>query len=342
MMGGQDPMMMDQQQPPMNDMGGPMGPGMTLNNGGMDPMMDNGFGMMDNGGGMGMMPPDHNNMGGGGPYDMMQGQQQDFYDSEYCHGAKQPGHDQERPLLKSVVSRQNSSASLDLDIVSVKKIEDREDEYGKVKQALLSDLNEFDDDSSPVGPEFDPYRNLTTSVSSRPRSKDNLESIFGGRHGVQDFAAEPHLDTSAESRSSLISTTTMITSNSSYHSSFLDAKHVFNAVEESHSTGVPSQNNNNLLHMNKAMMVEETFPVCITSPELDALAASHLHRRPSSAVSSAALGDAFYATIPEVPEEEGGSPITGDGVSRAIRRGKTILKIDKNGYSPISKFFQTN
>lgn len=282
----QDPMMMDQGPGPMDMMG---------NNG--DPMMMGPGGPGDMG--MNGMPPDGMMMDGdpmmmGGPDmgQMMQPEPGFFESSEYPHPnkvmrGKATGHE---------VSRQSSTASMDLDSVSVKKIEDREDEYGRVKQALLSDF-EIEDMSprseprpfSPPSPAIHiispadpapftsrPSDSLYPS-SSRPRSRDTLESIFGS-----GSTAEPKVDDESRSSSGLSSLQLQAASKHDFPKSSSISK------------------NNNLL------MVEEPFPVCL-SPELDRLTVTH----------QPPLVDVY--TIPEVPEEEEGSPVTGDGVSRARR-----------------------
>lgn len=270
----------------------------------MDMMGNNGDpGMMMGPGNMGMngMPPDGMMMDGdpmmmgGGPDmgQMMQPEPGFFESSEYPHpskvsmSGKATGHE---------VSRQSSTASMDLDTVSVKKIEDREDEYGRVKQALLSDFD-IEDMSPESRPPFSPpspainiispadptpYKpSIDSFSSSRPRSRDTLESIFGS-------TAEPKVDN--ESRSS---------SGAGLSSLQLQAA-------SEHDFPKSSIKNNNLL-----MVVEEPFPVCL-SPELDRLTVTH----------QPPLVDVY--TIPEVPEEEEGSPVTGDGVSRARQRGGTF------------------
>lgn len=296
-------MMMDNMQPPMQDMMGnndPMGMGgPPPMNGGMDPM----------GGGPNMGPPmmDDPMMGPPPMMDQMQPNDGFFENSEYLRSnqKKQIGHE--------LVSRQSSSASMDLDTVSVKKIEDREDEYGKVKQALLSEFDlspeSFPHLSPPSflnSPAINVISPTTTcevdklpssgsfNVNQRQRSKDTLESIFGGS------AAEPmsacKVEQSTESRSSFSSV--------DYHcsqSSLLDAEqHVFNPLHhqvEEHQSRI---------------RVEEPFPVCL-SPELD------LQRTLTPLI------DVY--TIHEVPEEEEGSPVTGDGVSSRYRnKGKSIRK----------------
>ena len=100
------------------------------------------------------------------------------------------------------LSRQESSSSIPCssDMISVKNIEDREDEYSKMKLALLSDITEASNNgsSSPLAAITSPslahgilplrgqeeghssvYRDKP-KLGPRTRSKDNLESIFGG------------------------------------------------------------------------------------------------------------------------------------------------------------------
>ena len=356
-MGGPPPM--DMGGPPMDNMGMngmPPGPGMD----GMDPMMDP---MMQDpmmGGPDAMMNP---------PY---------FESSEYHKEAStvSTGHDGTTTGggtglgrgQRAVVSRQSSSASMELDSVSVKKIEDAEDEYGKVKQALLSDLEDLPASPAHTGaqlegqPEFGllspngllPHPLLSTSshldlerisTDSRPpsqpaaqrRSKDTLESIFGGRSAAEPGSSsiENNVDplllpttttaTKTESRSSYFSTS----DNSSR--SLLEAEkhaesHSFNLEE--HPIQISSLSNNHSNHLstnssripnNKLLLVEEPFPVCL-SPELEEMMgfrpASASMRGSTSAVvqpgmplgSLAASGKEVY-TIPEVPElEETSSP----------------------------------
>ena len=344
---------------PMGPPGGPMGPqdpmGMGGMNGPCDPMMNNGMGPP---GGMGPPPP----MGMNGPMDPMMGPPPmgmdpmgnpmdpmmdpmmgpDYIESSEYLGPGPPtlrstGHDAEhsRP---SQVSRQSSSTSMELDTVSVKKIEDREDEYSKVKQALLSDLNDFEEDLSPSP--FDPNESqlptadpLTQSQRSS-RSDSKFEAIFGGQQCINDGTTTtktmPTIGSTFESRSSTISTTSVDHSRSSV---LLDAQHEspllmnsavakvedFVSADFVSAEGFKKHNNNNN-STNKTLIttttknhpnkhVEEPFPVCL-SPDLD----------------SAPLGTSGYrksfSAIPEVPEEEQGSPTTGDGVSKAIKRGK--------------------
>ena len=100
------------------------------------------------------------------------------------------------------LSRQDSATSIpsSSDMISVKNIEDREDEYGKMKLALLSDIiaTSYNGSSSPIAAITSPSlahdllspRGKEEELSSvhrdksklgpRTRSRDNLESIFGG------------------------------------------------------------------------------------------------------------------------------------------------------------------
>ena len=348
MNGPMDPM--NQMDPMGGPMGGPMGmdgppPPMM----GMDPMMDPMMGPM--------MGPDY------------------IENSEYSpHGAGphtlqrsgQYEHSQHRRA--SQVSRQSSSASMELDTVSVKKIEDREDEYSKVKQALLSDMNDFEDELDDLISPYDPHelpsptpfpadplinksRSSSHSASdgmlASPRrcSSSQFDSILGGHGHHSDLEAteacttmpfRPSRNSNTESRSSI---------SSAHSSSLLDAQHAksspFNStvakVEDlvsqqglkkhhpnlNHSTIRTSGNNNNTNY------IEEPFPppVCLSPPseELDLVplgaTAAGLARSGHRKMSASAVMVSLSA-IDEVPDEELGSPTTGDGVSRAIKRGK--------------------
>ena len=89
-----------------------------------------------------------------------------------------------------LLPRQDSG---NLEEISVKKIEDMEGEYGKMKQALLSDISK-----SPIEPLVSPtpiieppfLRNAPVVNPNKPlertRSKDKLESIFGGSGSFED------------------------------------------------------------------------------------------------------------------------------------------------------------
>ena len=380
-MGGPPPM--DMGGPPMNDMGmnGGFPPGGGMD--GMDPMMD---------------PMMQDPMMGPGPDAMMNPPY--FESSEYHKEATtvSTGHDGTTGTGlgcasrgHGVVSRQSSSASMELDSVSVKKIEDAEDEYGKVKQALLSDLEDLP--ASPAHntgaqqqlegqPEFGllspngllPHPLLQTSphldlerisTDSRPppqpaaaqrRSKDTLESIFGGRSAAEPGSSsiENNVDpllptttaTKTESRSSYFSTSDN-SSRSLLEAEKLHAEsHSFN-LEELHPIQISSLNSNNhsnhlsttnsssRIPNNKLLLVEEPFPVCL-SPELEEMMgfrpAASMMRGSTSAVvqpgmpgSMAASGKEVY-TIPELPELEETSPppsaAKGDpGRSRANNKG---------------------
>ena len=371
MNGPMDPM--NQMDPMGGPMGGPMGmdgppPPMM----GMDPMMDPMMGPM--------MGPDY------------------IENSEYSpHGAGphtlqrsgQYEHSQHRRA--SQVSRQSSSASMELDTVSVKKIEDREDEYSKVKQALLSDMNDFEDELDDLISPYDPHElpsptpifpadpliNKSRSLSSHsnaastsgtgmlaassPRrcsSSSQFDSILGGHDHHSDLEATEACTTMPPFRPSQNSNTTESRSSisSAHSSSLLDAQHAksspFNStvakVEDfkvlQQQQGLKKHQNPNLtthstttrtsgisISNTNTNYMEEPFPlpVCLSPPledELDLVPlgataaglASSGHRK-LSAPSSAMVS---LAAIDEVPDEEHGSPTTGDGVSRAIKRGK--------------------
>ena len=290
-------------------------------------------------------------------------QEQDnfYFDSEY---GKSGGDDQNSssPLLNShVVLRQDSASSLldhSLDI-SLKKIEVMEDEYGKMKMALLSDLDDPDQDpdyllSPQYVPEFlplaSPHDDPHQLVDNRPahpprqRSRDNLESIFGGGpigYADEDEPLSPnldfdnhppppppqsHVDATTESRSSSSYTTSVITSSSSSYlsSSFNDPPPLLQhqhdhdnnySVEDFHSHAATHHVGNRGGARNAMSMIEEPFPVCV-SPEMELSVSGGPGGAPAM---NRAAG--HIDTIPEVPEEEEGSPTTGDGVSRK-RRGK--------------------
>ena len=125
------------------------------------------------------------------------------------------------------LARQDSAPSIpsSSDMISVKNIEDREDEYGKMKLALLSDIvdTSYNNGSfSPVAAITSPSlaypisspRTKTEGLSSpsssniklgsRTRSKDNLESIFGGTTGgLADKTSSYISNTSVVNRSLL-------------------------------------------------------------------------------------------------------------------------------------------
>ena len=109
-----------------------------------------------------------------------------------------------------ILSRHDSSSSIPCssDMISVKNIEDREDEYSKMKMALLSEITEHSNNGSTspyiaaitspsLAHDLIPPREKEENQSSvvnrdkaklgpRTRSKDNLESIFGGVSGQTD------------------------------------------------------------------------------------------------------------------------------------------------------------
>ena len=110
--------------------------------------------------------------------------------------------------------------------VSVKKIQEQEDEFSALKQALISGLSPDPDSAngngisqsppgaqavpapapeeedellaSPEGPSLHPLESAAAKPSRAlppPRSKDNLESIFGGSHELADEDLEQeHVD----------------------------------------------------------------------------------------------------------------------------------------------------
>lgn len=305
-MGGppDDPMMMmdnnmDMMDPHMGmDMGmGPPGPGGM--NGGMDPMMDGpmmGDHMMPDD--MTQMQPDHG-----------------FFDSsEYPSGF---GTSRKADFGHEEVSR---TTSMDLDsTVSVKKIEDREDEYRKVKQSLLSDFDWDTGDElkspnllrnenthlnhpalSPLSPLMPSYLGPRPTGETRPtrsrrrrQSKDTLESIFGSSAAepkskyVDDTQLPP---TTTESRSS-----SMLLLDSSLPDA--DQQHDFNQVDTDHSLlASREQAAAGRSILSSRVMVEEPFPVCI-SPEFD-----------NNLFNKGQLQDVY--TIQEVPEEDEASPPT--------------------------------
>ncbi len=216
------------QQPPQTDMmgnsldpmggppggpGGPMGDPMCNNMGGpggpMDPMMGGPGGPM---GPPGMDPGGM--MGGPGPDGF-------FESSEYSkHLNTTTTHhpittttttgstttnminsreDSSNSRKSMMVPRQDSASSVDLDLtsVSVKRIEDRADEYASVKQALLNDLTleagpgndslagQLSPHPGDLHPELLPAQPTVTKPKPNPapmnrqRSRDNLRSIFG-------------------------------------------------------------------------------------------------------------------------------------------------------------------
>jgi hypothetical protein len=262
--------------------------------------------------------------------DQFQPQDNFYFDSEYGK-ADASGLDLSTSSSR-VVLRQDSASSLDHNLdISLKKIEVMEDEYGKMKMALLSDLDDPDQDQdflpSPCVPEYHPLASHERpSHPPRQRSRDNLESIFGGGPIYSDPVSPalegspsfpyPVVDATTESRSSNYTTAVTTSSTSYLSSSFTDSQpqpqtqpHESNfSVEEFHS----------IHRAGGRSMIEEPFPVCV-SPEMELSV--------SSIGSSAAVNRSGQIdTIPEVPEEEEGSPTAGDGVSRK-RRGKPDSKL---------------
>jgi hypothetical protein len=184
-----------------------------------------------------------------------------------------------------------------------------EDEYGKMKMALLSDLEQDPPDQDP---EFLPSPCVPEvhllAFQERPahpprqRSRDNLESIFGGVPSYADPVSptlespdrpptDLLLETTTESRSTAHHNTS-----SSYpaHDTSRSQSEVNYSVEEFHSC------------KSGRSMIEEPFPVCI-SPEMELSISGSVNRA------------GHIDTIPELPEEEDGSPTAGDGVSRSQR-----------------------
>jgi hypothetical protein len=286
--------------------------------------------MMDGsyGGNPDYMEPMNNPMDFNDPYNQPSQQQlQDNYymDSEYGHNESGSG----------APSRQDSVSSLDRNLeISVKKIEVMEDEYGKMKMALLSDLDQDPDHDpafflSPCVPQMPPPVDQTGDQQSRPshpprqRSRDNLESIFGGGGGSPSLSDRPSslnfdgeatsnsqlfLNLTTESRSSDHNTTTttlMADVAQSYLSSSFDPDQ-----HEQDFPGTRTGPRNNLI------LIEEPFPVCV-SPEME-LSIS------SGSIPPLSRGGGHIDTIEEVPEEEDGSPTTGDGVSRRRTGRKSI------------------
>ena len=123
-----------------------------------------------------------------------------------------PGLDNNQKYRSDLaLARQESTSSIPCssDMISVKNIEDREDEYSKMKLALLSDIASNNGSSSPLAaitspslappgiispsrrnerePSSSVYRDKTELLGNRTiRSKDNLESIFGGTIAQND------------------------------------------------------------------------------------------------------------------------------------------------------------
>ncbi len=394
------------QQPPMDHMGGPMD-NMGMN-GGVPPGMDP----------MGMDPMGMDPMGNNGP-DAMMGPPY-FESSEYLMGkaktTSSTGHDGTATTTTGVViglsggraghgvSRQNSSASMELDSVSVKKIEEAEDDYSKVKQALLSDLGtdpedlcipaeailsplmpsvleaEAESEAAAARPEFDPFtpsvplpqflattssdsRLASSSASSgnRHRSKDTLESIFGGQSmllskgsrsaaepaGLNNYSVELLVPTTtttkAESRSSYFSTS----DNSSrslleaemHESHFNLEEHQSSSFINNHSNHSSTTTKANSSSSSNLLLVtpEEPFPICL-SPELEEMMTLHQQQPPLPKLANRSVQPMIghlssprtneVYTIPEVSEEES-SPTTGDAVTKAASKGTFIPDTSK-------------
>ena len=127
-------------------------------------------------------------------------QHQDIIESSFGNIKKYP--------KDIALSRQDSSSSIPCssDMITVKNIEDREDEYSKMKLALLSDITASSNNGSltplaaitspslahgiltPRGQEerHSSVHRDKPKLGPRTRSKDNLESIFGGTIGQAD------------------------------------------------------------------------------------------------------------------------------------------------------------
>lgn len=408
------------QQPPMDHMGGPMD-NMGMN-GGVPPGMDP----------MGMDPMGMDPMGNNGP-DAMMGPPY-FESSEYLMGkaktTSSTGHDGTATTTTGVViglsggraghgvSRQNSSASMELDSVSVKKIEEAEDDYSKVKQALLSDLGtdpedlclpaeailsplmpsvleaEAESEAAAARPEFDPFtpsvplpqflattsssdsRLASSSASSgnRHRSKDTLESIFGGQSmllskdsrsaaepaGLNNYSVELLVPTTtttttkAESRSSYFSTS----DNSSrslleaemHESHFNLEEHQSSSFINNHSNHSSTTTKANSSSSNLLLVTpDEPFPICL-SPELEEMMTLHQQQPPLPKLANRSVQPMIghlssprtneVYTIPEVSEEES-SPTTGDAVAKAASKGTFIPDTSKayDSYISIFMFF---
>ena len=111
-------------------------------------------------------------------------------------------------------------------------------------------------------------------------------------------------------------------------------KNYYDSTTTTRTSGIGLGNNN-------TNYIEEPFPppVCLSPPPEDDLdlvplgataagLASSGHRKLSASAAMVSL-----SAINEVPDEEHGSPTTGDGVSRAIKRGKprsrlSIIKVN--------------
>ena len=256
-----------------------------------------------------------------------------YFDSEY--GKPNHGNDSTPlPLLstsssfRNVVRQDSASSLLDHSLdISLKKIEVMEDEYGKMKMALLSDLDEPDQEPEyllpspayvpdyvpelPHDPEF-----VRPPHPPRQRSRDNLESIFGGGPGYNDSENEgrilspplspPLIEAATESRYNTYLSSSFHDDNfcSVVQDDFHSKNAAENAFENAHRSGA----------RNPLSLIEEPFPICI-SPELE-LSMSGL---------SVTRTSGHIDTIPEMPDEEDGSPTTADGVSR--KRGGKLPKM---------------
>jgi hypothetical protein len=358
--------------PMLDEFGHPMGPGGP----GMGP-----GGPMD---GPPMLDEFGHPMGPGGP-GMGPGPDGFFDPSEYLEPSESRSKLQLNYTAGHEVSAKNNMVKgfhEDLDFVSVKKIESREEEYRKVKQALLSECSspEFDPESPHSPREFSPKRPDTPSPQSpspaflsnfgtdsasgsmqaarllqRARSKDSLEEIFGASSQtmltgskVNASTAEPmNLEQSTESRYSFTTSSKLLDSatsslvitkphESTFYQSALELEQTNpKQATEQNSTSTPSfhHHQNQNLHPSTSrntnfLFADESFPVCLLSPELDG--APGLHPSGSNRSHPAGTGPHLFGTIPEVPEEEEGSPTTGDGVSRAKRPGKPPHTTTKN------------
>ena len=157
---------------------------------------------------------------------------------------------------------------------------------------------------------------------------------------VNASTAEPmNLEQSTESRYSFTTSSKLLDSatssiviskphESTFYQSALELEQTNpKQATEQNSTSTPSfhHHQNQNLHPSTSrntnfLFADESFPVCLLSPELDG--APGLHPSGSNRSHPAGTGPHLFGTIPEVPEEEEGSPTTGDGVSRAKRPGK--------------------
>ena len=261
------------------------------------------------------------------PYQQQQQQQDIYFDSEYVKAEQSIGHDFSSSSDHRVVIRQDSASSLD---ISLKKIEVMEDEYGKMKMALLSDLDDLDQDPdflpSPCVPEYHPLAaHERPAHPPRQRSRDNLESIFGGGLSYTD-PESPTLEIPGLPPRTDLDVTTESRCNNTTSSSYPDLGNHLNNSNNNNSSSSNINIDNNIVDLNFAVdefhghkpgraMIEDPFPVCV-SPELELSISGPVNRAGQ------------IDTIPEVPEEEDGSPTAGDGVSRR-RRGKTIFTHQK-------------